>query len=852
MAKRSRKDGDENPQEGAAGAVSRRTFLVFAGSAAIGRFPLPVSDDAQTGPTLRLIGAPMRWGDGETSLLWTEVGSGGEVSTRIWMPETPEEVAEAEAFYAAAAKIDWDKVVLADVPMPGDPGATRRFELVDGNSAKFWEIMPLESGYRVRSGKVGTAGRTQEKSFSNAEAAGNEVAKLIVERTKKGYVEIAADVDIPKKVERERREPVDWTGEDAWEEVFGRLGARHRRGREDARPSVEDLDAFEAAHHFRLPASYRAFIRVFGPGEFSTSLQIYSPGASLSEMGERQDRFARMVGNVDFLTNTQTQAEPIAHMVCLGEDIHIGTRYYGWDYEDVRNPATHEYAIRRYDSEGHSCPIVAASFSEFVNDHILGGDPSSRSFSPAPRLKPRRPEARQGEPKPAAPAKGKRSPAEERDLMLAVVAAPDDPAPWLAYADWLDRYKDKVGPLIRLRLAGPGSADPDREAPLVAGLGPKWNQDIATIDLLPAILVRLGDRCQANVDERGIYRLRLVGELVNARLLDALRRHPALECLVFEDHRLTAAELESLARLDSVRDLDLDSGASDDDLAIVARMTNLELLGISNHRLRGEGLLHLATLPGLSTLAIGDSQDEGAGLAVEALGHLEAYPALRHFRLYGNDFGPEALDYIGRLERLEILAFGHLSIRDEDLRRLAPLVHLKLLDIGRTEITEASLVHLAHMEKLETLHLHEMRLGDVGLAAIGRLKNLERLKVRDDFNNRKLTDAGVAQIAGMTRLEALEFEGTDLSDAALEHLAGLLSLERLKLDGNRRIVGPGLVHLAALPHLKDLYLRVTGLTDTAIPHLLALKYLEDLKIDNCEFSEKGKARLREAFPQAWI
>ena len=151
-----------------------------------------------------------------------------------------------------------------------------------------------------------------------------------------------------------------------------------------------------------------------------------------------------------------------------------------------------------------------------------------------------------------------------------------------------------------------------------------------------------------------------------------------------------------------------------------------------------------------------------------------------------------------------------------------------------------------------SMHLNDLRFGDVGLAAIGRLKSLDRLKVRDDYNNRKVTDAGVARIAGMTRLEVLEFQSTDLSDAALEHLEGLVSLEKLSIDGNLRIVGPGLVHLTALPRLKDLSLRGTGLTDTAIPHLLALKNLEDLSVDNCKFSEKGKARLRKAFPQAWV
>ena len=38
------------------------------------------------------------------------------------------------------------------------------------------------------------------------------------------------------------------------------------------------MDAFEDPHDFRLPPSYRAFLKVFGPGEFNGMFRVAVPG----------------------------------------------------------------------------------------------------------------------------------------------------------------------------------------------------------------------------------------------------------------------------------------------------------------------------------------------------------------------------------------------------------------------------------------------------------------------------------------------------------------------------------------------------------------------------------------------
>jgi DNA ligase-1 len=68
----------------------------------------------------------------------------------------------------------------------------RRFEFVEGNSAKFWEISTSGADVTVTFGRLGTAGQSQTKTLADAEAAAKHTNKLIGEKTKKGYQEVTA------------------------------------------------------------------------------------------------------------------------------------------------------------------------------------------------------------------------------------------------------------------------------------------------------------------------------------------------------------------------------------------------------------------------------------------------------------------------------------------------------------------------------------------------------------------------------------------------------------------------------------------------------------------------------------
>ncbi|MBS1952635.1 MAG: WGR and DUF4132 domain-containing protein [Cyanobacteria bacterium SZAS-4] len=69
----------------------------------------------------------------------------------------------------------------------------RRFECKDGNAFKFWEIEQSGNSVTTWWGRIGTSGQTKTKDFSSDAEAKSDYDKLVIEKTKKGYVEIGGN-----------------------------------------------------------------------------------------------------------------------------------------------------------------------------------------------------------------------------------------------------------------------------------------------------------------------------------------------------------------------------------------------------------------------------------------------------------------------------------------------------------------------------------------------------------------------------------------------------------------------------------------------------------------------------------
>ena len=66
----------------------------------------------------------------------------------------------------------------------------RRFEMVEGTSAKFWAVEVRGTEVVTRHGRIGTEGRETVKEFDSAEAATKAADALITQKTRKGYAEV--------------------------------------------------------------------------------------------------------------------------------------------------------------------------------------------------------------------------------------------------------------------------------------------------------------------------------------------------------------------------------------------------------------------------------------------------------------------------------------------------------------------------------------------------------------------------------------------------------------------------------------------------------------------------------------
>jgi predicted DNA-binding WGR domain protein len=69
----------------------------------------------------------------------------------------------------------------------------RRFEFVEGTSAKFWMADVQGHTFIVVYGRLGTEGQRKEKAFPDAEGARREYERKVAEKLREGYQEVSAE-----------------------------------------------------------------------------------------------------------------------------------------------------------------------------------------------------------------------------------------------------------------------------------------------------------------------------------------------------------------------------------------------------------------------------------------------------------------------------------------------------------------------------------------------------------------------------------------------------------------------------------------------------------------------------------
>ena len=378
----------------------------------------------------------------------------------------------------------------------------------------------------------------------------------------------------------------------------------------------------------------------------------------------------------------------------------------------------------------------------------------------------------------------------EADLLRAIDDDPDDPSPYLVYADHLLERGDLRGELIQLQLQLEALAVDDlarmavlqREADLQEHFTPVWEELGATWRF------RRGFLCSLDLPAV-VFGRHAAGATDLARLRELKLRDDPDAAAPLLDDLAAILGISSLPEL-----LGATGGLSDDELASV--LTRPSLPGLLELTLTGRWLgpaggraLAAADLPRLRSLVLSDTGRGGAAVA----GLLE-HPS-------------------PRLPALETLALTTNQLTDDVVGALAswpPLAQLRSLDLSSTH-TDAPGCNA---------------IGDCGAMALvssPHARRLTRLHLGDNPSITSETAFALASSPHPSQLAELSLSFTSLDDQGARALASSPSLSQLShLDiGHTRVGDAGLAALLQLPRLTTLHLSGTPLTADGLRALVA-------------------------------
>jgi hypothetical protein len=139
--------------------------------------------------------------------------------------------------------------------------------------------------------------------------------------------------------------------------------------------------------------------------------------------------------------------------------------------------------------------------------------------------------------------------------------------------------------------------------------------------------------------------------------------------------------------------------------------------------------------------------------------------------------------------------------------------------IGQVEKTGASLMAIA--QDTPELRFSALNVSkDFSDDQLAALKGISPRVKWVDLARTKVSDKGLAHLAGMSNLTRLHLENTAITDAGLDSLKGLANLEYLNLYGTQ-VTDAGIQKLAALKNLKKLFIWQTKATDAGAAKLAA-------------------------------
>ena len=411
-------------------------------------------------------------------------------------------------------------------------------------------------------------------------------------------------------------------------------------------------------------------------------------------------------------------------------------------------------------------------------------------------------------------------PSDAEPFLQRIRAFPDDDAPRLIFADWLDeqggRESDRAA-FIRIQVAlanihpedvrRPGLLVSERdlldanksdwEAPVRGlGTGPVFRRGfVEEVKVAARQFLRHADELFAAGPIRHIHLLDV------GQNLDAVMKSPFLSRLtaltVFAQHAG-----EALAR----------------GVARCSHLAGLQSLNLGRNRLEDDAAIHLAGSQHLTNLVELDlAENEISEAGARALAASLTLTNVKRLELRHNPLGPggaEALAGSERLASLEYLGLGGSAVgvpRLHALARMTDLLRIPSLDLTGNRLGPNGLKAILHRSpndaspvRLRELDLSHNELGEGGARVLAECKALKDLQVLR-IAGCGITDAAAEWIANsplLNKLVALDLANNPVNDPGFRNF---LDLQRLR--SLRRLTVP----LGVSP-------RMQGALQTRFPH----------------------------------
>ena len=350
-----------------------------------------------------------------------------------------------------------------------------------------------------------------------------------------------------------------------------------------------------------------------------------------------------------------------------------------------------------------------------------------------------------------------------------------------------------------------------------------------------------------------LTRLCLRNTYITDQGLICLKDLADLTMLNLSQNRITDSGLEHLHRLENITELDLSFTQI---IGVGLRhFCRLQKISLRGSKIKDEGMIAFRELAKLAELDLSQTRITGVGLEnliAPVKLNLSSCKrmtdsGLEHLRQTDNvvelDLSSTRITGVGlnRFQALRKISLWGSKINNEGLKSLGALKDLAELNLSYTRITDEGLQYVAH-PGLSKLDLRETAISGSGFA---QLANLTWLNLRRS----ELTNAGLARLENMAKLNSLNLKYTYITDEGLVHLQKLTALTKLYLP--KQITDKGLVHLEHLTGLTFLSLKCRGITEAGFVHLKKLTNLTQLKL-RCSMSDNCIAKLQAALPHCNI